>query len=429
MDTAVGLASAVRGREVTARSVTEDALRRIELSQPVTNAWHLIRGEEALADADAIDAHPRLADLPLAGVPVAVKNNVTLDHEVVRRLRAAGAVVVGLTRVPQLCIWGATDSADGITRNPWDLQRTPGGSSGGAAAAVASGDVPIAHGNDGMGSIRIPAACCGLLGIKPGAGVIPAELGANSWNGMAENGPLATTVADLALMFSVLSDDPADATLVEPQDVHVAWSTKSPAPGISVSAEWANAAQSTAILLREAGHRITAASPPYPVTMMPRLALPLWTTGAAQDAALEAEELEPRNRRHVAIGRWLLTIGYDAHGAREQWRRAAERFFGDVDVLLTPTLARSPVRAIAWAQRGWTANLIANLRYAPFAAPWNLIGWPAMSVPAGVDAQGRPLAVQLVGRPGSESLLMGLAAQIEARHPWQRTVPLPPAPA
>ena len=126
----------------------------------------------------------------------------------VRRLRGAGAVVVGITRVPELCVYGTTDSTYGITHNPWDLDRSPGGSSGGSAAAVASGTVPVAHGNDGMGSIRIPSACCGLVGIKPGLGVVPADLGDGSWFGMAENGPLATTVDDAALMLSVLASRP-----------------------------------------------------------------------------------------------------------------------------------------------------------------------------------------------------------------------------
>jgi amidase len=152
------------------------------------------------------------------------------DHEVVRRLRAAGAVVVGLTRVPELCVFGATDSKFGLTRNPWNRSRTPGGSSGGSAAAVAAGMVAVAHGNDGMGSIRIPAACCGLVGFKPGRGVVPSELGDGSWFDMAENGPLATSVDDCALLLSVMAGRPDLATVTDPGRVRVAVSTEAPAP-------------------------------------------------------------------------------------------------------------------------------------------------------------------------------------------------------
>src|SRR6478609_4230112 len=196
LDTVTTIAAAVRAGDLTARAATQAALARIAERDAAIGAFQVVRSDAALREADAVDQRTDRFSLPLAGVPIAVKDNVAVsgepmrigsagtdetpsefDHEIVRRLRRAGAVVVGLTRVPELCVFGATDSVFGITRNPWNLERTPGGSSGGSAAAVAAGMVPVGHANDGMGSIRIPAACCGLVGLKPGSGVVPAGIG------------------------------------------------------------------------------------------------------------------------------------------------------------------------------------------------------------------------------------------------------------
>ncbi|ULP47791.1 amidase [Mycolicibacter virginiensis] len=439
--TATEIAAAVQSGSLTARAATQQALHRIEQTQPAFNAWQVIRSDAALAEADAIDARDDRDSLPLAGVPIAIKDNIavagepmrdgslatsaapqTTDHEVVRRLRAAGAVIVGLTRVPELCIWGATDSAFGVTRNPWNPERTPGGSSGGSAAAVASGAVPVAHGNDGMGSIRIPAACCGLVGLKPGHGVVPVGEAHASWGGMSENGPLTTTVADAALMFSVLAADPDAAALIDPPTLRIAVSTSAPSLATPVARGWAEAVHRTADLLR-GGHLIRSATPRYPATLMNTTALALWTAGAAADAHVSANAslLERRNRIHVRIGDAVVKRGLANPRGREVWRQRALEFFADTDVLVTPTLAQPPIRSRRWAQRGWLASLVSNARYAPFAAPWNIIGWPAMNVPAGLDRRGLPVGVQLVGKPGSERTLLGLAAQIEQLQPWPRT--------
>ena len=190
--TAQQIARAVRRGDTSATQVVADHLDYIQGYENVVNAFRLVRAGAAVAEAEAVDEQEDLANLPLAGVPIAVKENTAVaglptwygsaaartavaeaDHEVVRRLRGAGAVVVATSRMPELGLWGLTDDATAITRNPWRTDRTPGGSSGGAAAAVAAGLVPIAHGNDGLGSVRIPAACCGLIGIKPGRGVVP----------------------------------------------------------------------------------------------------------------------------------------------------------------------------------------------------------------------------------------------------------------
>src|SRR6476469_7990057 len=260
--TAVGIAAAVRAGELTARAAVEAALARIADRDGPIGAFQVVRTESALREADVVDQRADRFSLPLAGVPIPVKDNVAVsgepmrigsegtdptphefDHEIVRRLRRAGAVVVGLTRVPELCVYGATDSVFGITRNPWNLERTPGGSSGGAAAAVAAGMIAAAHGNDGMGSIRIPAACCGLVGIKPGLGAVPSGLGNGSWFDMAENGPLATTVADCAVLLSVLAGRADLAEVGEPGPLRIAVSSRNPIQGFPVDRSWTEAAR------------------------------------------------------------------------------------------------------------------------------------------------------------------------------------------
>ena len=443
--TAAETADAVRRGELSAVAAVEGALQRIAERDPTVGAFQIVRAERARAEAALVDANPDRGALSLAGVPIAVKDNLPVagepmrigsastdatpqaaDHEVVRRLRAAGAVVVGLTRVPELCVFAATDSVFGVTRNPWNLDRTPGGSSGGSAAAVAAGMVVAAHGNDGMGSIRIPAACCGLVGIKPGLGAVPAELGNGSWFDMSENGPITTTVADAALLLSVMADDPQLATAADDavQPLRIAISVKAPAPLTPVDGAFVAATRSLGDLLSRADHLVRPAEPRYP-TGTALAALARWFAGAEMDARLVADraELETRISRHAAAGRMALRSHAVRPASREAWQRTAERFFADHDVLITPGLAQLPIAASRWGERGWLANVMANARYAPFAAPWNLAGWPAMVVPAGTHPSGMPLSVQLVGRPGSERLLLSLAGQIERLRPWDRLAP------
>jgi amidase len=448
-ETVVDLAAAVRSGTQTARAATEASLARIARRDPAIGAFQVVRGEAALREADAVDQRPDRFALPLAGVPVAIKDNVAVagepmrcgtaatdaapqpsDHEVVRRLRRAGAVVVGLTRVPELCVFAATDSVFGITRNPWDPTRTPGGSSGGSAAAVAAGMVAAAHGNDGLGSIRIPAACCGLVGIKPGRGLVPAGLGEDSWFGLAENGPLATTVADCATLLAVLADRAALTAVREPGRLRIAVSTRSPLAGIPVEASWAEAARATATVLRSAGHTVRQANPPYGQRSGWSVIV-RWLAGTELDARRVADRaaLPRRTRSHAAAGALALRAGLPHERGRARWQAAAEQFFAGADVLLTPALAQSPLPAIAWHERGWLANVIANARFAPFAAPWNLAGWPAMTVPTGIGPDGLPRAVQLVAPPGGEATLLAVAAQLEAARPWPRTAPVAEVPA
>lgn len=442
--TAADIAAGVAAGRESAVAVVTDALNRIRVLDDPIEAFRVVRTDAALVEAAKVDARADRANLPLAGVPIAIKDNVAVvgesmrvgsaatsdapqsgDHPVVARIRAAGAVVVGLTNVPELCVFGATDSVYSVTRNPWNLSLTPGGSSGGSAAAVAAGMVPIALGNDGMGSIRIPAACTGLVGLKPGRGVVPAQLGATDWYGMSENGPLATTVSDAALLLSVLADDQHFASVQEPARQRIAVSFRSPVAGVSVDTGWAAGVERVASSLQLIGHDVRRASPVYP-TSAAIAGLVRWFAGTADDAdSLAASSLERRVRRHAAIGRVVRRTPLMSESLRDAWITRAGEFLTEYDVLVTPALARTPIEARRWGSGGWATTMAANIRYAPFAAPWNIAGFPAMTVPAGIHpVSDTPIAVQLVARPGGESLLLAVAAQLESVMPWPRTAPI-----
>ncbi|MYS89023.1 MULTISPECIES: amidase [Streptomyces] len=439
--TAAEISAAVREKRVTPREVAAEHLARIERLDGRVGAFRTVRAEAALAEADEVAARGDFAGLPLAGVPVAVKDNLAVrgestrvgsaatpdtpaaeDHVTVARLRAAGAVVVGLTNVPELCVFGTTDGVLGTARNPWDPTRSAGGSSGGSAAAVAAGMVPIALGNDGMGSLRIPAANCGLVTIKPGRGVVPTGPGGSDWFGMSENGPLATTVEDARLMLSVLAGD-GPALRAEPGPLRVAVSLRSPLAGVTVSRPYTAATREAAGVLMRAGHQVRRADPPYPMSLA-MTSLVHWTAGTAADARhLDAQLLTRRTRVHARLGRPFLDRARSG-AAREQLRRRLEPFFAEYDVLLTPALARRSPKAGPWHERGWLSNVLANTNYSPLTPPWNLTGWPAMSVPCGTLPSGAPCAVQLVGRPGTEYQLLEVAEQLQERNPWRRTAPM-----
>ncbi|MFE9835747.1 amidase [Streptomyces sp. NPDC005551] len=447
--TAADIAAAVREKRVTPREVVAEHLARIERLDTRVGAFRKVRADAALAEADEVAARPDLAELPLAGVPLAVKDNLPVrgeatrngtaatadtpavhDHVTVARLRAAGAVVVGVTNVPELCVFGTTDGVHGIARNPWDTSRTAGGSSGGSAAAVAAGLVPLALGNDGMGSLRIPAAHCGLVGLKPGYGVVPAGIGHGDWFGMSENGPLATTVEDARLMFSVLAGTAGapgtDNDAARPSGGagrSIALSLRSPLVGVRVTRPYTTAAREAAGLLAGAGHRVRRADPPYP-WWLGTTSLAHWTAGTAVDAEdLDPRRLTRRTRVHAAVGR-RFARSVRGGDRRAELRRRLEPFLAEHDVLLTPALARRGPAAADWHERGWLRNLLVNTGCSPMTPPWNLTGWPAMSVPFGTSVSGAPCAVQLVGRPGSEPVLLDVAGQLETLRPWRRTAPL-----
>jgi amidase len=440
--TAKQIARAVRRGDTSATQVVADHLEQIAISDPELHAFRVVRGGEAMVEAEKVDEQDDLANLPLAGVPVAVKENTAVaglptwngsetartavaedDHEVVRRLRGAGAVVVGVTRMPELGLWAVTDGPDEPTRNPWALDRTPGGSSGGAGAAVAAGLVPMAHGNDGLGSIRIPAACCGLVGLKPGRGVVPCDLGVDDWFGLVEHGMLTTTVADAVVGFSVLAGR-RPAKLTEPGRLRIGVSLRSPAPGVRPDEPNRSAVATAGKLLVNAGHSTVTAEPRYSAGLQAGL-LATWLGSAyreADGAGLDLKALQPRTRNHVRLGKWAYERGYVRESQRDAWRERSISFFADrgVDVLLTPALASAPPPAEGYAAGSWRHSMIANTRYAPYQAPWNFAGLPALVVPVGVRPDGLPVAVQLVGPPDSELLLLSIAGQLEVMNPWQR---------
>ncbi|WP_051499557.1 amidase [Nocardia sp. BMG51109] len=443
--TATAIAAAVRDGALRPEQIVESALDRIRAGDPKVDAFSLVRGERARAEAAELADRPDLDMLPLAGVPLAVKNNIDVagevtlagslagdrqpaaaDHPVVRRLRAAGAVIVGLTETPEFGLWGTTDTPERIARSPWNIRYSAGGSSGGSGAAVGAGLVPVAHGNDGLGSVRIPAACCGVVGVKPGRGVVPAEVGLDSWDGMTENGVLATTVADAALMLSVLADRPALAELDPPAQLRIGVTVTAPSPLLRVDPRWAGAARTAAQTAAAAGHVVADAD--LPDAGAPTALALRWLANPVREAAAlpNPRLLQRRTRAHLALGRAVLRTGLVRPGQIDRIESRLLDYFDDHDVVLTPTLAAAPPRAAAWHRRGWVANAWTSIRFAPFTALWNLVGWPALSVPMGIHPRtGTPLAAQLAGPPGSESTLLRLAAQLEAARPWRRVAGAP----
>lgn len=440
---ALDMARLVRTRQVSPVELVRAHLDRIAARDPEIRAFAVVRRDEALNEAAALAGRADLAELPLAGVPVAIKDNVAVagqptrmgsaatshapaaaDDEVVRRLRAAGCVVIGKTQLPELAIWPFTEpAAFAATRNPWDLARTPGGSTGGGAAAVAAGMAAIALGSDGGGSIRIPSACCGLFGIKPGPDAVPLAGGASEhWLGLTAFGPITRTVADAAAALDVMAGADAYHDPLPPdRPLRIAFSARHPLRAKAsprAKAELGAAAG----LLRDAGHSLVQASPAYPATLGLRFNA-LWLAGIAQDAnGLDFGSLERRTQKMVRLGNRLAGRVRPAAGSR--FARAAAAWFDGYDVLMTPTLTRGAVPIGTWAGKGWVPTMlgVGNWLYTP---PWNVAALPAASVPFGQDDDGLPLAVQLVGPAGSEPTLLGLAAQLERLRPWPRLAPAP----
>lgn len=444
--TAKQIARAVRRGDTSATKVVADHLDYVQRTNPELMAFRVVRSTDALAEAEQVDESEDFSSLSLAGVPIAIKENTPVagiatwngsaaasgqvadqDHELVKRLRGAGAVVLGTTRMPELGLWGSTDDDTAVTRNPWALDRSPGGSSGGSAAAVAAGLVPIAHANDGLGSVRIPAACCGLVGVKPGRGVLPVALGpAGEWFGLTEHGVLATTVADAALGLAILSGR-TPQPLSQPGRLRVAVSLRSPVDGVRPDAGNRAAVEAAAKVLRDCEHDTISASPKYP-KILGLKGMATWFGAAyrvAEESKLDIGRLQPRTRRHVRMGKRAMRLGLVRERDRDDFRELCLRFFAEqqFDLLVTPVLAGPPLPAREWHKRGWLSNLSANVRYAPYAAPWNICGFPAMTVPIGVRSDGLPAAVQLVGPPGTELLLLAVAGQIELAAPWTRHAP------
>lgn len=440
---ATEIAAKVRSGAVRPVDVVAAHLERIAEADDTIGAFQVVRAADVIREAEQLERRPDLAELPLAGVPVAIKDVLAVsgvptrvgsratsaapvdhDHLIVQRLRRAGAVVIGKTRVPELCIWAWTDSAFGITRSPWELTRTAGGSSGGSAAAVAAGMVPIAHGSDGGGSIRIPAACCGLFGIKPGEGVVPGSESGSDWFGLSAHGPLATTVDDAATALAVMA---GDGELSIPMNLdaplRVALSVRTPFGTGAADSEFIGAARRTAEVLASLGHEIREVDPPYDRNLSMTAAARAISGIAEAADGLPRRKLERRSRPYVLIGNTIRRGGWLRDNGRGRWQQTTAEFFADVDVLLTPTLARLPVEAGDWWQRSFRSN-VAAATFAPFTQPWNVAGCPAAAVPAGIHSTGFPLSAQLVAPVGGEALLLAVARQLESAAPWPRHAPL-----
>jgi amidase len=453
-------AELVRGGEVSARELVEVYLERIARLDSKLNAFRVVLAERALAEADqAVSRRAAGEERPLLGVPIAIKDGFDIageitthgtgahggpaaeDAEIVRRLRAAGAIVIGKTHLPELAIWGFTESAAwGATRNPWDLDRTPGGSSGGSAAAVAAGLAGAAQGSDSGGSIRIPAACCGLFGLKPQRGRISLMPLREHWHGLTVLGSLTRTVLDSALFLDVvMGGAPGDASVApppqrpfveaagrRPERLRVAVSSSSMIPA-RIDREVRKALTDTAELLRSLGHEVDERDPAY--GMAGNAFFPRFLRGIHEDAIRmpKPKRLERRTRGLARLGRLVSpALVRRARAAEAEHATRINRLFERHDVLLTPVSARPPVEVGRWEGLGPLRTLIGMGTVYPFTAVWNATGQPAAAVPSGFSRDQLPLSVQLVGRPNDESTLISLAAQLEAERPWaDRRPPLP----
>jgi amidase len=435
---------------VTAPALTDLYLERIDRLDPELRAYRTVFADSARAEAEAaqerLDAGERL---PLLGVPIAIKDDtdvagattaygsnahgpaVTKDAEVVRLLRDAGAVILGKTAVPEMMIWSFTESvAFGATHNPWDLARTPGGSSGGSAAAVAAGLAPMALGSDGLGSIRIPSTWCGLFGLKPQRDRVPMTPHDDAWCGLSAYGPLAHTVEDAALFLDVTCDKSMPgpeggfvrAASHPPNRLRIALSTKVPPPLTAYrDAEQRAAVHQAGAVLRELGHDVIVRDIDYPPAALFGHVMPRFFRGIYDDvrALPHPERLDSRTRGMARIGR-LFTDARIAkiRAAEAQVAARMQAIFDDVDVVITPGAATGPSRVGAYRTRGAVSTLALVAARVPYQGAFNATGQPAAVVPWGLDRNGLPLSIQLVGRPYDEATLLALSAEIEADRPW-----------
>jgi amidase len=439
---AVEMARLVRLRLVSPIELIQAHLDRIAATEPAIGAFQVVRAEAALAEAKRLAARTDLANFPLAGVPVAIKDNIDVageptrrgsaatsktpavaDDLLVTRLRTAGCIIIGKTQLPELAIWPFTEpAAFAPTRNPWDRTRSPGGSTGGGAAAVVTGMAALTLGSDGGGSLRIPAACCGAFGFKPGRGVVPLAGGVQEhWSGLTEYGPITRSVADAALMLDVLA---GKTSFRDPhpldQPISIAFSDKHPLPRVKASERTRVELNYVAAMLRNTGHSLLEDSPNYQLALGLRFAT-RWLTGIAEDAAgLDFEALEPRTKKMVKVGRFLA--GRAKPTSADPFGKQAAQWFTRYEALITPTVTGPPEVIGSLARYGWIKTMFAGANWS-YTPPWNLAGLPVASLPFGHDDDGLPIGIQLIGPLGSESRLLSLAAQIEQLRPWPRQAP------
>ena len=467
-------AELIAGGEVSSRELVEVCLERIERLNPRLNAFRVVFDERALMEADQADARRGAGgERPLLGVPIAVKDEFDVagevttfgtnaygepareDSEIVRRARAAGAIVIGKTQMPELGAFPWTESPTwGVTRNPWGLQRSPGGSSGGSAAAVAAGLVGGALAGDGGGSIRFPSAYCGLFGLKTQRGRVPLAPHLDAWHGLVVNGVLARSVRDTALFYDAIAEGPPDpgAPAVPPSSLmaalrhaangapggsanggaggralRIAVSSKlPPSPLTKLHPENRGALEQTAELLRGLGHEVNEREVDHGPTAPAAEFTVLYLKSLQEESATFAhpERIERRIRTLARMGAMLPQSAVDwVEERRVGYARRLNTPLADHDVLLTP-VTPAPAPAIGACEgRGWLRTTMAASATVSYAACWNITGQPACSVPAGRAGDGMPRSVQLVGRPNDEATLIALAAQIEAARPWAQERP------
>ena len=453
-------AEALAAGNVSSAELVSACLESIEASRAVLNAFRCVRADAAKDEASECDRRIKAGErAPLLGVPVAIKDDTDIagettafgcggrfeeidnDSEVVHRLRSAGAVIVGKTTTSEIGQWPFSEGPGfGVTRNPWSLDHTPGGSSGGAAAAVAAGLVSGAIGSDGAGSVRIPAAWCHLVGIKPQRGRISTWPHPEAFMGLTCLGPLARTVGDAALLLDAVAGNRdgdlhtptparksyAEAALEAPGRLRIALSTGIPFSGApaELDPEIRAATKRIGDVLESLGHEVSEADPVYGLvgaSFMPRSMAGIreWV-----DRIPEPETLDPRTRHNAKVGRLLSGPTLAAARMLERpVRWQIGRIFDRFDVVLAPTTAKPPLEIGAAEGLGnWeTDRLIVGA--CPYAWPWNVVGWPGVNVPAGLTDGGLPIGVQLLGSANSEPLLISLAAELEAVERWHERRP------
>ncbi|WP_414578037.1 amidase [Anabaena sp. CCY 9402-a] len=446
---ALELAKLIRRREVSPLELVEIYLNRIQQLNPQLGSYFTVTADLAIADAKAktelltkTTALPPFFGVPIsikdlnavAGVPCtygspALLNNIpAFDDGVVTRIKQGGFIILGKTATSELGSFPYTEPTGfAPARNPWNLEYTPGGSSGGAAAAVAAGLCAIAQGSDGGGSIRGPAACCGLVGIKPARGRVSKAPVGDRLAGISANGPLARTVADAAAMLDTMSGyvtgdpywlpDPEPSFLTaaqtNPGRKRIGFATGIPPLG-EADANCQQAVLQTVKLLEQLGHQVEQKFPDFSALVEPFKVV--WQSGIA-GAGLPAEVLQPVNR-------WLLartgTVGeyIQAVYAMQIVARQIVSFFDTIDVLLLPVYLHSPIRVGEWAALSPEDTFQQIVNWVAPCPPANATGQPAIALPVGFDSHGLPMSVQLVGKPADEATIISLAAQLEAANPW-----------
>jgi amidase len=465
----LGIAQLIRGREVTAREVLEAAIGAAETVNPHVNALSQKLYDLGLATISQVDS-----SAPFAGVPFLLKDvsamlkgarttqgsrffadapPATADTTLVERFKQAGVIIFGKTTTPELGLAPSTEtSLTGATRNPWNLSLTAGGSSGGAAAAVATGIAPLAHGSDGGGSIRIPASCCGLFGLKPTRARTPSgPLVGEGWGGLSVHHVLSRSVRDSAAMLDAIGG-PADGDpyqVQRPERPYLEEAStppgrlkialqKRPLSGAVVAPECENALEDAGRLMESLGHRVEEAQPlgdwdelghALWVLVASNVSLSLKRRASEVGRPLSGDDVDPVTWSAVEFSSTLDVEAYPTALAslHRQGRRMAA-FHKVYDLVLSPTLAKPPVplgvlRTDSRDLEAYRRDLVA---FMPFTQLFNMTGQPSMTVPLYWSAANVPIGVMFSAPFGGEATLFRMAGQLEAARPWFHRVPSPP---